>query len=262
SGGFKGTAIKPIESGRRMTEHFGPCGVGWGMDKPEFQLVPIEGNGEIMVFCTVSIWYSEPSATPSPYRCSVYGVGGDKVVTRGAGGLRTSDEAFKSAYTDALGNAMKQIGMAADIHMGLFDDSKYVRDVRAEFAGDVERALEAPRRPAGDLLVNQAYDASDKGTRALRSFWAGLPGNRERMAICKKLRAEPQLGCPAILKQYAEEAYHKIATAQAESHIDPRYNEQYPAPEPERPPAPVDPPLQPKDATTPDFVVAAQEGGL
>jgi hypothetical protein len=30
-GGFKGTAIKPMWSYRRMTEEFGPCGKGWGM---------------------------------------------------------------------------------------------------------------------------------------------------------------------------------------------------------------------------------------
>ena len=28
-GGFKGTALKPMWSYRRMTEEFGPCGTGW-----------------------------------------------------------------------------------------------------------------------------------------------------------------------------------------------------------------------------------------
>ena len=43
------------------------------------------------------------------------------------------DEAFKKAFTDAVMNAFKFIGVAADVHMGLFDDSKYVAEQKAEF---------------------------------------------------------------------------------------------------------------------------------
>ncbi len=55
SGGFKGTAIKPIWSLHRMTEEFGACGVGWGINEPKFQLV--ETAEESLVYCTVSIWH-------------------------------------------------------------------------------------------------------------------------------------------------------------------------------------------------------------
>ncbi len=40
-------------------------------------------------------------------------------------GIHTNDECFKMAITDALSVAMKQLGMAADIYMGLWDGSKY-----------------------------------------------------------------------------------------------------------------------------------------
>ena len=39
AGGFKGTAIKPMWAIKRMTDFFGPCGLGWGPDKPEFQVM-------------------------------------------------------------------------------------------------------------------------------------------------------------------------------------------------------------------------------
>jgi len=126
SGGFKGTAIKPMWCNLRMTEFFGPCGVGWGPDKPEYQIVPAED--EILVFCTVGLWYMDGDK-----KAQVYGVGGDKAVIKGSNGTRSSDEAFKAAYTDALGNAMKFIGVAADVHMGLFDDNKYVQEMNNEF---------------------------------------------------------------------------------------------------------------------------------
>lgn len=132
-GGFKGTATKPIWLNKRLTEHFGPAGTGWGMGQPEFQTV--NAGEEILVFCTVSLWYREGEAIGT-----VYGVGGDKVLSKRASGAFTNDEAFKASYTDALSNAMKQIGVSADIHMGQFEDQKYVREMTAEFAGEAAPA--------------------------------------------------------------------------------------------------------------------------
>lgn len=129
SGGFSGTAVKPMWSNLRMTEMFGPCGIGWGMEKPTFETH--EAGEEFLVFCTVGLWYLEADGSKS---APVYGVGGDRYLLKQSSGPRASDEAFKMAYTDALGNAMKFIGVAADVHMGLFDDSKYVESMKAEFA--------------------------------------------------------------------------------------------------------------------------------
>lgn len=125
AGGFKGTAIKPMFSFRRMTEEFGPCGQGWGINEPSFQVVPAEG--EILVYCTVSIWHGSKENV-------VFGVGGDKCVAKFSSGAKTDDEAFKKSFTDAVTNALKLIGVGADIHMGMFDDSKYVNELKAEFS--------------------------------------------------------------------------------------------------------------------------------
>ena len=126
SGGFSGTSIKPIYSYRRMTEEFGPCGEGWGINEPTFQVVT-GSEGEVLVFCTASIWYGTKEKT-------VYGVGGDKAVVKQSGGLRGDDEAFKKAFTDGITNALKMIGVGADVHMGLFDDDKYVNTLKEELA--------------------------------------------------------------------------------------------------------------------------------
>lgn len=145
-GGFAGTAIKPMWSYRRMTEEFGPCGTGWGVGEPSFQVVT-GPEGEVLVFCTASIWYGADRAT-------VFGVGGDKAVGKNKYGLQTDDEAFKKAFTDAITNALKMIGVGADVHMGMFDDSKYVNTMREEFsepkpeakktsAAEMKRGLEA-----------------------------------------------------------------------------------------------------------------------
>ena len=142
-GGFRGTAIKPMFSYRRMTEEFGPCGQGWGIGEPSFQVV-IAGE-ETLVYCTVSIWYEKREQT-------VFGVGGDKVAGKNKYGVQTDDEAFKKAFTDAVTNALKLIGVGADVHMGMFDDSKYVNTLKTEFA---EQKTELPP-PANDKPKSSA----------------------------------------------------------------------------------------------------------
>lgn len=150
-GGFKGTAIKPIWSFRRMTEEFGPCGIGWGVNEPSFQVVQGD-NREVLVYCTASVWYRYGDETTR----TVFGVGGDKIVTH----IRASeqynrperwendDEAFKKAFTDAVTNALKLIGVGADVHMGRFDDNKYVKEMRDEFAEEAQKDA-TPKRQVG-----------------------------------------------------------------------------------------------------------------
>lgn len=111
SGGFRGTAINPMHTLHSVTEAFGPCGTGWGMTKPEFQVV---GSN---VYCTVGVWYKDASEP-------TWGVGGETLSGRG------DDEAFKKAYTDALGNALKHLGANADIYFNLWDGNKYVDEKR------------------------------------------------------------------------------------------------------------------------------------
>lgn len=126
SGGFKGTAVKPMWVYHRLTEQFGAVGIGWGHGKPDFQVVP-GAEGEVLVYCTVECWHTDRSNT-------FHGVGGDKVVAKNKNGLFSDDEAFKKAFTDAVMNAFKSVGVAADVHMGMHDDDKYVSDTRREFA--------------------------------------------------------------------------------------------------------------------------------
>jgi hypothetical protein len=129
AGGFKGTAIKPMWSYRRMTEEYGPCGVGWGVGEPSFKI--IEAGDEILVYCIASVWHGTKENV-------VYGVGGDKAVAKFSSGLKADDEALKKAFTDGVTNALKLIGVGADVHMGLFEDNKYVSEMKAEYSKQLE----------------------------------------------------------------------------------------------------------------------------
>jgi hypothetical protein len=135
AGGFSGTAIKPMWSYRRMTEEFGPCGKGWGINAPSFEVVKSEET--TLVYCTVSVWYEKPDQT-------VFGVGGDMVAGKRGNYAMVDDEAFKKAYTDAVTNALKMIGVGADVHMGMFDDNKYVNTLQREFAEAAKADIPPP----------------------------------------------------------------------------------------------------------------------
>ena len=144
AGGFKGTAIKPMWTIHRMTEVFGSCGVGWGINEPSFQVVT--AGEEILVYCTVAVWHEKPSQI-------LHGVGGDKVRTVFDKGPKNDDEAFKKAFTDAVTNALKHLGAGADVHMGLWDGNKYIEEA------------DAPQKPKTESRGE--YDRLSKGIKTI-----------------------------------------------------------------------------------------------
>jgi hypothetical protein len=154
AGGFKGTAVKPMWVIKRLTEEFGPCGEGWGIGEPRFDTVHAQ-NGDSLVYCTVSCWHGTPENV-------LYGVGGDKIAGTNKHGPYTDDEAFKKAFTDAVNNAFKFVGVAADIHMGLFDDSKYLAEIRQEF--DEAKREKIPGISAIKKTLNKLMLDGDKAT--------------------------------------------------------------------------------------------------
>lgn len=164
AGGFKGTALKPMWVIKRLTEQFGPCGEGWGVNEPKFQVETMLG-GETLVYCTVSCWHGSPENV-------LFGVGGDKVVSaRRDGNPFCDDEAFKKAFTDAVNNAFKFIGVGADIHMGLFDDSKYVAEIREEFHPE-----EKQPHPGENFVAREVLEGPYTSGSALRGAIKAFAG--------------------------------------------------------------------------------------
>jgi hypothetical protein len=143
AGGFRGTAIKPIWNVMRLTEHFGPMGIGWGTEEPKFNVID-NREGEILVYCILSCWYKE---SPDADKAIIWGIGGDKVSQKRSGLMFADDEAFKKAYTDALTNAFMRIGVSADVYMGLFEDSKYLSEVREHYDNNraIQQQLQSPK---------------------------------------------------------------------------------------------------------------------
>lgn len=116
-GGF--TAISAAYQIKRATETFGPIGEGWGYDagEPIFQ--------DALVFVPVTLWHGQRNNTFGP----MFGGAEWK-----ANGGRVDSDALKKATTDALTKLLSQLGFNADVFLGLFDDNKYVAELKAEFA--------------------------------------------------------------------------------------------------------------------------------
>jgi hypothetical protein len=185
-GGFRGTAIKPIYTMHKMTEEFGPVGQGWGFTEPHFQVVPGE-NKEVLVYCWLALWVVIGGKRTDP----IPGVGGDKVVSYIRADTQrnrperweSDDEAFKKAFTDAIGNAMKHLGMSADVHMGLFDDSKYVSEVRREIAERAPAAEADNSEALAYLALARTAIANAETVEELEHWWQAERDSRKKHGV-------------------------------------------------------------------------------
>lgn len=114
--------INPMWRIKAMTETFGAVGDGWKYTIDKMWNSDV-ANDERVTFVQISLYYRLENGEWSE---AIPGVGGSKLVAKESSGLHSNDEALKMALTDAQGVAMKALGMAADIYMGLWDGTKYI----------------------------------------------------------------------------------------------------------------------------------------
>ena len=120
AGRLKGfTDINPCWRMKRLTEVFGPCGIGWKFDILNTYTIP-GANEEIAAFVDILLYYKQNGEWSE----GVPGLGGSMFVAKERSGMHTSDECFKMALSDAIGTACKALGMSADIYFSK-DRSKY-----------------------------------------------------------------------------------------------------------------------------------------
>lgn len=119
-GNLKGKSdINPQWKIEVMTKQYGMCGIGWKFEivSKDTQQCP---SGEILLFMAINLYIKDGGKWSEP----IPGYGGDFIVKKNKNGLVPNDEAFKMCLTDALGNAFKCIGVAANVYRG-FTDTKY-----------------------------------------------------------------------------------------------------------------------------------------
>ena len=135
------TDIKPQWRTEKMTEVFGPCGIGWYYEETKREYKEYKSREEfenrsgekrtedvthVAVFIDINLYFRYEKIDTLTGRVvgyewskPIHGTGGSMFVAKEKSGMFVSDEAIKMALTDALSVAMKAIGMAADIYMGM-----------------------------------------------------------------------------------------------------------------------------------------------
>lgn len=170
------SALKKIQGGRLsgksdinpqwrwqvLTETFGPVGFGWNFETVQRWTERGEGI-EVMVFVHLRMKVKKDGEWSE----WVEGMGGSMLVVQEKGGPYNDDEAWKKAYTDALGNAAKYFGVAADVFLGMMDGSKY-----------------APRSPA---------NGNGSGNGATPTPVGGGDAERISKAIKEEIKSAPSL---------------------------------------------------------------------
>lgn len=118
NGRFKGTDINPMWRIKKLTEAFGPAGIGWYTELADKWLDNVDD--ETVCSVAINLYIKVDGEWSKP----IYGIGGSKILTQEKRGPYADDEAYKKAYTDAISVACKALGMGADIYWGN-DRTKY-----------------------------------------------------------------------------------------------------------------------------------------
>lgn len=171
AGRLKGkTDINPMWRIKRLTEQFGPCGIGWYY-KTVRKWLETHGD-ETAAFVDIELYVKIGGEWSMP----IAGTGGSMFAARQKDGVYVSDECYKMASTDAISVACKQLGIGADVYWDAdrtkYDDPKapttmqqaeaQVDKQRTELIGQMQAELQ--RTGYGAKAVLKTYKASDLGS--------------------------------------------------------------------------------------------------
>ena len=147
------TDIKPMWRIEKLTETFGPVGIGWYTETLKKEI--IEGANEEKIALVDILLYVKVDGEWSK---GIEGSGGSSFVSKEKNGLYTSDECFKMAFTDALSVACKMLGMGASVYWG---DSKYYQAKTIETEEDARKYEITFGKKYNGKTIGEIYDAGD-----------------------------------------------------------------------------------------------------
>ena len=121
NGRFSGTDINPMWRIKKLTELFGPAGIGWYTEVLSERSEKLLDDSVIAVV-DLNLYVKVDGEWSKP----IYGTGGNALVSTSKKGVQASDEGYKMAYTDALSVACKALGIGADVYFEK-DRTKYTQ---------------------------------------------------------------------------------------------------------------------------------------
>lgn len=192
AGRLKGmTDVNPMYRIKRLTEMFGPCGIGWWYEITDKQIIYDELSNQKAAFVDILLYFVDPETGAISH--GIPGTGGAAFVAQERNGAYLSDECFKMALTDALSVACKALGIAADVYWDK-DRTKYTTDVMPP--EDPRQGQQQDNRQSRNTPANAGGDAQPQKQSA-PAIPHGMP---PRKALIVRLK---QLGIDAGV--YAQE---------------------------------------------------------
>ena len=126
AGRLKGrTDINPLWRIQTLTREFGPAGIGWYTEIVESH-IETSGN-EKAIYLHLRLYIKQNGEWSKP----IEGFGGAMIVAQEKSGLFFDDDAYKKAYTDAISQACRSLGIGADVYWAN-DATKYQADLSWE----------------------------------------------------------------------------------------------------------------------------------
>ncbi|WP_316201010.1 MULTISPECIES: hypothetical protein [unclassified Bradyrhizobium] len=159
-GGFKGTATNATYLIKKATKMFGPIGIGWGWTIVEDKFQPGQDK-DVVHILRLKLWYIWGDK-----KGEIEHFGQTTFVGKNKNGWYTDEEAPKKSLTDALSKALSTLGFAADIHLGMYDDNRYVSDLKQDFRGSDE--------------FDSANDNQDRGSKSSDKGGSSKGGKSKR----------------------------------------------------------------------------------
>lgn len=132
--GRKFTSINAHYQVKCMTEAFGQKGKGWGIKGEHFHML-VDG----LLGYQAVMWYVQDD---KHFEFDI----NSSIATHNRSG-KLDDECYKKVTTDALTKGLSHLGFNADIFLGMWDDNRYVSQMKQEFS----KKEETPKIP---LKVN------------------------------------------------------------------------------------------------------------
>ena len=166
NGSFSGTDINPMWRLKTLTEQFGPCGAGWYYEVVSERCE--EHHDMTMAIVDIKLYWNVTGDWANPtWSAPVYGTGGNKLVTTTKSGMKSSDEGYKMALTDALSVACKALGIGADVYFEKDATSKYSE----YYTQQPKPQMTVTRKPTSAMLTVLDNKTTDEQKAKLRDTY-------------------------------------------------------------------------------------------
>jgi hypothetical protein len=122
----KYTTIDPQWQLRVATALWGPYGRDWGLRNVNYQIVEVTENDAEGRFTVTAIILKAEFFYPDSGKIVAFEILNDDR-------FRAGDDTLKKLITNTRSKALSWLGFSADVFLGKFDDTAYVKDLKAKF---------------------------------------------------------------------------------------------------------------------------------